>query len=169
MQSPEIFAALISVGYLGCALVAWTLLAPDSATAFPQALFFLILILNTYFSIRFFRPIYASTPHQRALDVVLGITYLFLAGSIGRSVTFELLAVILFALATTKYILLIRTVNSQVVRRKIEIDILGCILCASALAASLSGYHSESAWTLTGVFAVANVYLLIVRPMYRTR
>ncbi len=167
MLSSRIAALLISLGFLAVGIGAWLSLVPDSTTALPHALFYLILIANTYFSIAFFSRIDAATVPQRVLDVVLGANYLLLAASIGRPALFESIGSSLFALATIKYMLLVRIVNLKVVRRKIRIDLFGCGLCAAALAGSLIGYRLESAWAMTVVFAIANVYLLILRPMYQ--
>jgi fatty acid desaturase len=51
--------------------------------------------------------------------------------------------------------------------RKMAIDSLGGLLCLVALIGALSGYEIESTWALALVFLVANVFLLLVQPMYR--
>ena len=98
---------------------------------------------------------------------MLVVVYFFLALSIGRPLLFEAAGSVLFALATIKYIYLSRDVHLRIVKRKILIDLLGSILCAASFTNALGGDAGKSAWIQMIVFAVANVYLLAVRPMYR--
>jgi predicted branched-subunit amino acid permease len=47
------------------------------------------------------------------------------------------------------------------------IDSLGGLLCLVALTGALLGNEIESTWALALVFLAANVFLLLVQPMYR--
>ena len=54
----------------------------------------------------------------------------------------------------------------DILRRKIVIDGLGLLLCSAAFVGTLAGHPLESAWVQTILFGLANVYLLIIKPMY---
>jgi len=133
----------------------------------PTALFYAALVVNTYYSVRFFAQLEPVTRDERIIDGVLVIIYLVLAAAIGSVVFFAFVSMVLFAAATTKYILLIGIVErTDVLKRKIAIDTAGLALCAAAFAGAILGYPLASAWLLAAVFVIANVYLLAVRPMY---
>jgi hypothetical protein len=160
-------ATFLSVTFLAVGALAWWWIVPRSATAVPHFLFYLTLVVNTYFSIKALSSICGIAPYQRAFDVALGVVYILLATSMGRPTIFEAVTACLFGLATTKYLFLATFVHLGVVKRKIVIDALGLALCSTALVASLCGYSQQSAWLLASVFLLANAYLLMVRPMYQ--
>lgn len=138
-----------------------------SALMLPHTVFYAVLVVNTYFSIRFFAPRTPDSIPQTMLDGGLAALYLALGFAIGRAGTFEFFALLLFMLATAKYVEMRRALPPAVYKRKIVIDLLGITLCAAALLGSSLGYAAFSAWAFAAVFLLANVYLLWVRPMYR--
>src|SRR6476469_582547 len=116
MLSSKTKALAFSLGCLVIELGAWVLLAPNSTTALPHSMFYLILIVNTYFSIEIFSKFSVSLD-QKLLDAIIAVTYFFLALSIGRPTLFQAIATALFALATIKYVVLSRGVHRGAVRR----------------------------------------------------
>lgn len=132
-------------------------------------IFFITLTVNTYFSIRFYTELLpALTFIDRFIDAVLAVLYIGLAAALSSIFLFELIGLILFSVATAKYILLLtRGAYAATLRKKIGIDTLGTLLFALCLAVSLAGFETISAWALAVLFFVANVYLLLLNPMYR--
>lgn len=134
----------------------------------PHGIFFAILLINTVYSVRFFGPMIHRDGWQWAADATLLSIYGLLMWSLGDSVWFSFFVTILFIVATLKYVLGRHSIPSHVLHRKVIIDLSGALMGSAALGASLLGYANESAWVLAGVFALANMYLLFIRPMYRT-
>ena len=145
------------------------LLAPrDSPALAPTALFYTVLVINTFFSIRFFAHLPPTKRDETRIDGILTILYLALALTIGRAVPFMGIATVLFLSAIAKYALLLRLIEyPRTLHRKMAIDSLGALLCLATLVGAWAGFAIESAWALAVVFAAANVFLLLVRPMYR--
>ena len=139
----------------------------DWSVRLPTAMFYAVLVLNTFYSVRFFSLLPPLNRDERVIDGVLAIIYIVLAFSIGSVVLFSFVSMMLFAAATTKYILLLGIVErTDILRRKIAIDTLGLALCTATFAGAILGYPLASAWLQAGIFVVANVYLLAIRPMY---
>jgi hypothetical protein len=134
----------------------------------PTALFYAVLVVNTWFSIRFFSRLPPIDRDETTIDGLLTVLYIGLAFAIGRNIPFIAIAAVLFFAAVSKYALLLRIMNlPRTLRRKMAIDALGGLLCLVALVAALRGYEVESAWALALVFLAANIFLLLVQPMYR--
>lgn len=134
----------------------------------PHVIFFAVLILNTVFSVRFWRPLQPKSPVQLVIDGVLLANYAALLFAIGRPIEFAFFAALLFIAATMKYAVMLGVVpHTDVLRKKIIIDLLGAFLCAAVLFATLMGYALYAAWALAVIFTLANIYLLYFRPMYK--
>jgi hypothetical protein len=148
--------------------VAGLVLAPQPwAIKAPHAVFYAVLVLNTYFSIRFFESLQPKERDERAIDSTLVVLYLALAASMGAPLAFALVAVLLFAAATAKYVLLLPVMDRRdILIRKILIDGLGLALCLAMLLGTLLADPWWTAWAAAIIFAVANLYLLAIRPMY---
>lgn len=130
--------------------------------------FIAVLLINTLFSVRFWRPLQPKEFSQLFIDAALLMLYAVLAFCAGQGVDFSFFATLLFIVATAKYALMLeKTPHSRTIKRKILIDLAGALLCAAALLGTLMGYAEFSATALAAVFASANVYLLWHRPMYR--
>jgi hypothetical protein len=142
--------------------------AEDWTASLPLLLFYFTLLINTYHSVRFFLPMPAQNASNYIVDTCLIVIYVLMALSIGRPVLFCFLSVWLFLLGTIRYSLLIGSFdNIKVLRRKIIIDLLGAVLCFSAIGGILIGYVFAATWMLTMIFCCANIYLLQFKPMYR--
>jgi hypothetical protein len=159
-------ATLFVLACSAASIVSWSCVTPRSEAAVPHAVFYVTLLINTYFSIVTLTPLCASALHQDPIDVALGANYFLLATTIGISRLFETLSAILFALATLKYFIVAKMTRLPVIKRKLFIDALGFALCTAAVAGSCSGYPRETAWVMMTVFSAANFYLLALRPMY---
>ena len=133
----------------------------------PHIIFYTVLTLNTYYSIHFFSHVTPKSQFQNGIDLVLAAAYVALALSIGDPLSFSLRALLVFTVAPAKYAhMLGRTPYDGTLRRKILIDLLGTFLCFVVLALTINGLALQAAWILAGLFSVANVYLLWMRPMY---
>ena len=156
---------LISVaGILG-----WALFVYDWRESFPLAVFYALLVINTYPSVRLFSSLVPQEDGKHALaDILIAGVYLFLAASLGNPQQFALCATVLFLVAAAKYSLMLYDIpHPHLLERKIRADLLGALGCAMTLATMNAGYTLYASWGLAALFAVANIYLLAVRPLYR--
>lgn len=165
---PEQKARFVAVLFAIIGIAAWLALERN-VFSFPLALFYAVITINTYFSVRFFSGLMPSEDAlQHVLDVVLAIFFLLLALHFAHPIIFVFFALCLFIAATLKYALLIHTFAHPIVlRRKILIDLLGIILCAVILGLMLAGAVFYATWAFALIFLAANAHLLILRPMYR--
>lgn len=166
-MTPTLKAWAVSLGFAVVGLLSAMLLAPQNAFLAPHVAFYATLTLNSFFSIRLFSSIQPRSFSQGIADAGLVVTYVGLAFSIGYPLLFAFFALGVFIAAPPKYALMLGVIpHPRLLKRKILIDIAGTALCALVLAGTLLGYELESAWILASVFALANLYLLLVRPMY---
>lgn len=134
----------------------------------PHFIIYAVLVVNTFFSIRFWGALQPDDSRQFLADAVLVAAYFALAFSMGQPAYFALAAFGLFVLATFKYMLMRgRTPHGALVEHKIFLDALGALSCAVLIGGTFSGLALESAWLFAAGFSLANVYLLFIRPMYR--
>lgn len=133
----------------------------------PHGLFYAVLTLNTYFSILFHSQFTPDSRFQTFIDLALVASYIALALSIGVPVAFSFCAVLIFAIAPAKYAHAIgHTPYDKTLRRKVLIDHLGTVGSVIVLGLTLAGLQLKAAWILAILFTLANIYLLIIRPMY---
>lgn len=164
---PLLKAWFVSIAFLALAL--WTILfrAPLSSVLFPELIFFLVLVLNTFYSVRLYAAIQPDDLAQAFVDVVLVAIYAWLALSLSTHIEFFLAATILFIAATPKYMLMHGKIPyDALLRRKVKIDTTGIALCTLCFGLAYSGHSFLAAWALAITFTIANIYLLWIRPMY---
>ena len=168
MQMVVPFRAIGATIAFAVAGLAGLLLSPQPwAAKAPNAVFYAVLVLNTFFSIRFFDTLPPRDRDERIIDAVLAVVYVVLAAAIGALQWFALLATLLFAAAVAKYVLLLPVMDRRtLLMRKIRIDALGLALCAATALATALWDPLLSAWGQAILFALANVYFLAVNPMY---
>lgn len=132
-------------------------------------LYYCLLLLNTFFSVRVFSSITPPNALQAVFDAILVLIYAGLAFSFASVVNFTAISAGLFLISALKYVHLKRIVSSYqtLLQRKIRINGLGVLLSLGALAFALTGYSDAAGWLLCGVFALANFYVLFLKPMYR--
>lgn len=159
-------AATILFSIVGC----WALLFHIIPWEFvvPNGIFYIVLTINTYFSVRFYSAFTPDEPFQTFIDLLLAAAYIALALVIGIPVAFAFFALLVFTIAPAKYAhMLGKTPYDKTLRRKIMIDLLGTFMCACVLGLSLIGLELKAAWILAILFTLANIYLLAIKPMYR--
>jgi|SRR3989338_7544545 len=148
----------------------WTVFfrAPLTPELLPHVLFYTVLVINTFFSVQFYAAIQPKNVSQTLIDITLAVCYIALALSLGQPLPFALWALALFVAAPPKYALMLGLIpHTALLWRKIRIDLTGTAACAGLLAATLLGYPLLGAWVFAILFALANVYLLAIKPMYR--
>jgi hypothetical protein len=142
----------------------------SSQFSVQAAIFHAILLLNTYFSIKCFgrlTPLRASW--QGTVDMILVLIYAILPFCFGFASLYILLLILLFSVAAMKYALLIGFISDTVLlRRKIIIDVSGVLWNFSVFLIGSLGLLPIDflLWMWVGVFAVMNIYLLKIKPMY---
>ncbi len=136
----------------------------------PLFIFYIILMINTYFSIKLFLAIIPTHIfEQKIMDTLLIIVYILLALSFKHALLFSYVVTLLFIFATLKYALFVKhnDKHPRLLRRKIVVDILGILLSLLTLGGILLGYETYSLWFLTIVFLFANIVIFFITPLYR--
>jgi hypothetical protein len=129
-----------------------------------------ILLINTFFSIECFGKM---TPpglrSQRVIDGLLVLLYAVLPLTFALPSLYILLVVLLFLVASLKYTLLLGVVSDiKLLRRKISIDLGGALWNFFIFIIGGIGLLPVDLllWIWVIVFALLNVYLLKIKPMY---
>ena len=140
----------------------------DWHRSWPLALFYLALLVNSYFSIRTFASITPTRhPGQQFLDILLAVCLAFLPVNFNSVQNFVLITTALFIVATLKYIFLLPIAGySRLLYTKIRVDALGIMFCFGALVGTLFGYGHRTAILWTILFVAANFYVLWWKPHY---
>ncbi len=169
MSNPTTRAWVVSIFFTAAGLLSFFVIAPDTRYVWPNALFYAVIVINTFYSVRLFARIAPSSFSQTAVDGLLVLSYLGLAFSLGREWAFPFFALCIFVAAPIKYVLMLGVVpHSDLLRKKLLIDLSGTAMCAIALlGAVFLEYPLTAAWSLAIFFSLANIYLLAIRPMYR--
>ena len=166
-MSPTIRAVIACVFFAAVGMWALHINQPSDIELLLAG-YYAVLILNTFFSIR---TISAFTPNnaiQMLFDTVLVLTYCALAFSLGSVAQFSAVSLFLFIFADGKYAHLRRLVaHKQFLWHKMQMNALGAALSLGALITAALGYPLSAAWFLFVAYALANVYLLGINPMYR--
>ncbi|MDZ4227337.1 MAG: hypothetical protein U1D26_02550 [Patescibacteria group bacterium] len=168
LHNPSV-RAFSATGVFAIAGILGFLYAPSTHFVWPDALFYAIILINTFFSIRFFTRITPPSRAQNLIDAALVVSYLALAFSLGHEWAFIFFALVVFIMAPIKYVLMLGVVPMEsLLKKKLLIDLAGTVMCAAALiGAVLLDYPLTSAWAMAIIFTLANIYLLAIRPMYR--
>ncbi len=133
----------------------------------PHVIFYAVLTLNTFFSVRFYTSFTPPSLFQSFIDIALAAAYIGLALTIGIPLAFAFFALTVFTIAPAKYAhMLGRTAHDATLRKKILIDLLGTVMCVFVLGLTLVGFEQKAAWILAALFTAANIYLLAIKPMY---
>ncbi len=136
----------------------------------PLFIFYIILMINTYFSLKLFLAIIPTHIfEQKMMDVLLIISYILLAFSFKYALLFSYLLTLFFILATLKYALFVKhnEKHPRLLRRKIVVNILGTLLSLLTLGGILLGYETYSLWFLPIVFLFANIVIFFISPLYK--
>lgn len=165
-MSPQIKASIFTIFFsiFGIGMI-WK---NANYATLPLFVFYVVLLVNTFFSIRFFSRIIPAGRHeQKAVDCLLVILYAVLTLNLGYDGNFWWVATLLFTVAVVKYVLLYGKLDARILLKKIVIDSTGVAVCFLAVVGVLSGRGAVTNWVWAIVFLVANVYLLAIKPMYK--
>lgn len=140
----------------------------DLSKSWPLVVFYAVLLINTYFSIRTFASI---TPEenfgQKLIDAALVVCMLLMVFNFNSVLNFTILATLLFIIATLKYVFLTQLAGySKLLYMKIRIDALGILFCFLAVVGTLWGYGRQASIIWATVFVLANIYVLWWKPHY---
>ena len=161
-------ALLASLGFSFWAFIVFLFSHLDWYIALPMICFHILLLINTYFSIRVFASITPKNNFiQHFLDVLLGLCLVSLPFTFNIPLVFIAICLFLFIIATLKYIFLLPLVGfSRLLYRKIKIDTLGIFLCFLALVFVGLGFVYITSIIFTLIFLLANIYVLFHKPLY---
>ena len=168
-KGAEVKAWIVSSIFALAFIITWTFESFDWHKAIPLAIFYIVFLFNTFFSIRCFSritPPYSLT--HSILDFVLVSLYIAMAINVRALPYFIFFTLLIFAVSSIKYTLLLGSIDhDHILKRKILIDILG--VCGSALVIGgvLVGYARSSLWAWVIIFILANIILFTLWPFYR--
>lgn len=133
------------------------------------AIFYALLLVNTFFSIQYFSEIIPTDiALQRVADGTLVLCYAAIAIAMGYALYFGLFLLLLFIVATLKYWSAEPVVvDTRLLTRKVKFDFLGVLMALLFLTITLFGYPRPAVIALDVVYGIANVYLLFVKPLYQ--
>jgi hypothetical protein len=143
----------------------------DWTVSLPLTVFYVMLCTNTYFSVKLFSSIMSRADGFNIfIDGMLVAFYFALAWFLYNPNAFIIATCVLFALATLKYVnLRIQKkydTHSSLIGRKIVLDCLGFFYSFMAYAGSILADTHSAVWLWTIGFAIANIYLLVLKPFY---
>lgn len=133
--------------------------------------FHAILLLNTYFSIRCFSSIPESSSRpQTMVNTMLVLLYLLLAAELGSALRYMIVLIAMFVVASVKYAMLLSAKNySQLLKRKIRLDLLCASACVLTLGGVMAGDVKTSLLIWLGIFIAGNIDVLFFRKLYVPR
>jgi len=167
-MSPSTKKALFAVIFFASTGTFGWLQVADGEGSFPLLAYYAVLLINTFFSIRTLSAITPKNIVQTFFDIILAALYCALALSFSSVLLFSGISAGLFLVAIAKYVHLDRLIAMpKLLHRKIKINALGALLSLLAFGMAVFGSAGISAWMLCIVFSLANVYLLVLNPMYR--
>lgn len=174
MQTVKDAPALILAGAAALAVYAVIVtlaLRPATPSTWPNLGYYLLLVLNSYVSLRFTETAFAvRTRLDAAMNTILGAGYAVLPWAAGSAVWFHLGVAAFFAIAVVKYATWLGIVDSPVfLGRKIGANSLAGLVSLAAVAAIM--WWGPAGWipllALT-VFAIGTLWVLVFDPLYRT-
>jgi len=168
-KNAKILTILSVILFSAVALVSFFLQTTYMNVVLPLFIFYIILIINSYFSILLFLQIIPRhMVSQKIIDTLIIILYLTLGLTFALPLFFAFLLTLIFILCVVKYTLLLNVVTNQphLLKRKIVIDALGGIMGLLMLGGVILGYPIESSWALVVIFVIANIHLFFISPLY---
>lgn len=166
--NPPTKALIITMVFVIIGLFSGFYLISDWQKSWPLVIFYLALVINTYFSIKLFSSITTSRMiAQDVTDVLLFVIYVAMALNMNSRSLFVYLTLLLFIVAAIKYSFLLRIINHpKLLKRKILVDLSGVLGSALVLGGIMAGYETLSIWIFSGGFVASNLLLFFVWPLY---
>ncbi len=160
--------ALATTTIFGLAgLLGWYL-APSSNLMAPLLLFYVTLLVNTYFSIELFCYIVPKeNVSQQIWDALLFFIYIAAGIKIGEARLFSFLVMLLFIVATMKYTSLLGVIPyPKLLKLKILVDLAGTLMIVLTFTGITLGYTTQSIGAMSIIFLIANIFFLSIDPLY---
>jgi len=154
------------------AAVVWALWTQRGTIATANLVFYLLLLLNTYFSMTFTEAAFrVRCPSDVAISLLLVALFIALPWTMDRATWFYLAMTLFFCAAVAKYTnWLTRVDASFFLRRKILINTSGIVLNFLATAGTIfTGEERLVVLTATVLYAYGNLHTLVIDPLYRNR
>ncbi len=165
-MSSSLKALLVSLFFL--VLASYRSVVFDLTPPLVLTLFYAVLCLNTYYSIKVFAAL--TNPwsiSQNIIDALLVITYSILAWYLADVPTTLTLTVVLFGFALIKYFILPADFSSpRLLFRKKIIDGLGFVGALIIWFCVVMLHIQEAVWVWTAGFIIVNIYILWLKPLY---
>jgi hypothetical protein len=168
-MSPKALAILVTAFFSLIGFISAVFFIPADFHSLPLIIFYIVLVINTYFSVKLFMGIIPKDDTlQKIFDAVLVLLYILVAFNLGDIKSFEFFILLLFVVATAKYAFLLNILpHPQLLKRKVLIDLLGTFFAVLTVGGILFWHPFLSAWIFTLLFTATNIVLLIIKPMYR--
>lgn len=140
----------------------------DWTVSLSLVLMYAALVYDTFFSIRYFSSVTSPADRvQQVFDLVLIICYAAIAWNFAHPLGFMYGLSIMFAVASLKYVVLRRRIGpSEILRRKINIDVIGVVAFSAATIPMLYGWIWQVSWALLLLYCIVNVQILWRNPLY---
>jgi hypothetical protein len=160
------WAVTIFMGFCGAASLWFNV--QDWKNATPLIIFYAVIAINTFFSVRCFSSIIPpDNKLQWAIDICLLLSYILMALNMDNPLMFAFWAAILFSIAVLKYAALLSLTNYfTLLKYKVIIDSLGTLSCVLALGGIIFGYTLLAIWIWTIAFILANGFIFFIKPLY---
>ena len=160
---------IIGVALFGLfGLFAVTMLIHDWTAALPLVLTYAVLVYDTFFSLRYFTAITPTMDRtQKLFDYALILSYGAIALNLNNPLGFMASMSVMFLIASGKYIFLRKKIGpSEIIFRKIRIDIFGAIGYGLCTVPIFFGWIWQASWALFIGYVLANVQILWHHPLY---
>lgn len=159
---------IASIIFLLAGLLSSIFFVSNWQTSLPNFIFYIILIINTYFSVSLFSNLIpANNIQQKFFDLLIFFIYLALAININGTTFFAFFGALLFTTSVIKYNRLLMEINyTSLLKRKMFLNTLGALGFLLVLGSSLIGYGVSAMWMLTLAFFIINLYLFFIKPLY---
>jgi hypothetical protein len=167
---PPPLKATVAVGIFALASIEGFIFSISrGAILIPLLVFQVLLLINTFLSIRCFATVIPKDDRaQQVIDVILVCIYLVTPFALHDPFLFVSGITALFTIATLKYALLRKQEHERrLIRRKLSVDIAGTLLSLAALVGIWAGYPGITTALWAGIFFCANIYLIYISPLYR--
>ncbi len=168
---PKVKAGYVSIGFFLAGVISFFYHHLDWQLTLPILIFYTVLCINTFYSIRIFTAITSVTDiAQWITDFLLIFLYVWLAWYIGDAQISLFIASLMFAAATIKYTLLQKTSKYRnLLRKKIVIDSIGTFGTILAYGATIFIHPTNFVWIWSISFVLVNIYILVHDPLYTLR
>ena len=165
----------VLIGTIGLAVYAAAIFAmrrPHTLVGGLNTAFYLLLVLNTYFSVSFTEAaLKVRCPSDAGISTVLVVLYLALPWAAHHPLAFYLLVALFFSLAVVKYAnWLPRVEASFFLRRKIIAN--SCGAAEGIVAVAALALFDRPLWVTAvavAAYAYGNFHTLVLDPLYRLR